>query len=94
MLLVIMSLFCTSNIYAAPAIHGYDTSVEEESDLLPKEVKSDTASETSTPPNSQPMSRIQYQPNGGMESVAAMGNIRERSRRSRSTVRFETSIPA
>ena len=47
MLLVIMSLFCTSNIYAAPAIHGYDTSVEEESDLLPKEVKSDTASETS-----------------------------------------------
>ena len=48
MLLVVMSsLLCVSNAYAIPLEHGSNTSVEEVSELLPKGVQSDIASETS-----------------------------------------------
>ncbi len=44
-LFMIMSLFCAINAYATPYDHDIYTSVEEISQLLPKEVKSDKATE-------------------------------------------------
>lgn len=46
-LFILISLLGVSNAYAVPLEHGSDTSVDEVSELLPKEINTDIASETS-----------------------------------------------
>lgn len=45
LLVMLANMLFAFNVYAVPFNHGNSTSVDEPSELLPKEVKSDTASE-------------------------------------------------